>query len=269
MLIPLIAIASGVATVLTVALTGERTVPVHEPDTQAGPMPAPAPAPGVAPVTGPFISSGYKLVNAILGELQKAAQSSGIPLGLLVGWIARESGGRIGEVTLKYDERGYFQLMPSESKALGIDHQRLSTDSNYSINAGLLLIGKYMKQADALGVAPHGSSYYWKLVKLLHTMGTGAVQKIVPMAQAAGRASSWAALEDFALTHNDEIYATVKHSPSKWFPLVDKVYAVGRPFGFGTDFGQPTAVVGGAGGGLKYNDIPDPLTLLPKYKRRG
>jgi hypothetical protein len=28
------------------------------------------------------------------------------------------------------------------------------------------------------------------------------------------------------------------------------------------------SIVVGAVGGLKYNDIPDPLTLLPKYKRR-
>ena len=190
-------------------------------------------------------------------ELQKASTSSGIPLGVLVGWIAKESGGKLGEVT-RLDERGYFQLMPDESRALGLDHQRLSTDPVYSINAGLLLIGRYMKEADALGIAPHGSSYFWKVTKLGHTMGSGDTKTLARAAQSAGQAGSWSDFENYALSGA----AHTKHSPAKWFPFIDQIFQVGAPFGTGGDSGMTVA---GAGGG--YSDIPDVLDLLPKYRR--
>lgn len=246
MLFPLLLIAGGATALLYLALRSEdRTVPVNEPD-------AP-PAPG---------STRYKLVDKILPDLQRASQSSGIPLGLLVGWIARESGGKLatkpqpGPGDTKLDERGYFQLHPDESKALGFDHQRLSTDPTYSINAGLALIGKYMGQVDALGVAQKGTTYYWRLVKLAHTMGSGAMKKIVAAAQAAGDAKNWDDLEDYALSHDKELLASTKHSPAKWFPFVDEVYATGAPFGFGS--GAATLV----GAGPAFADIVDPLDCL-------
>lgn len=235
-LIPIVLVAAGLGTIAYLA-TGDfdRPVPDHEPD-----------APAVAD------STGYKLVDAILSELRKAAESSGIPLGLLVGWIAKESGGRLADTT-KYDERGYFQLMPDESKRLGLDHQRLSTDSVYSINGGLLLIGLYMKAVEALGVAKPGSAYFWKLVKLAHSMGSGAMKQVVQAAQAVGDASTWSALEQYAEDHDAEMLHLTKHSPAKWFPFVDKVYAVGAPFGFGD-----VTVVGGE----VFSDIVDPLDCL-------
>lgn len=243
MILPFILLAGGGAVLLAVALSqgDDPPVPVHEPD-----MPA---APG---------STRYKLVDAILPELTKAAQASGIPLGLLVGWIAKESGGKLSDTT-SLDERGYFQLMPSESKRLGLDHQRLSTDSVYSINAGLLLIALYMKEVDALGVAPKGSAYYWRLVKLGHSMGTGAMDKIVKEAQSNGAAGTWQALEGYAIDNNSHFLSLVKHAPAKWFPFVDAVYNVGKPFGFGTD---ATTVVGAA----VYTDIVDPLDCLQAKK---
>lgn len=238
---PLLILGGSLAVLFAVLSAGDDgPVPDHQPDIAV-------PPPG---------STGYKLVDAIMGDLKDAASASGIPLGLLVGWIAKESGGKLGEVT-KLDERGYFQLMPDESKSLGLDHQRLSTDPVYSINAGLLLIGKYMKVAQALGVAPVGSSYFWKLVKLAHTMGTGAMNKIVGAAAAANLAGSWSTLEGYALANNDELLRTTKHSPAKWFPLVDAVYKVGAPFGFGND--QQTVV---GDDGVLHLDIVDPLEVF-------
>lgn len=182
--------------------------------------------------------TGYKRIDDILPQLKQASSASGVPLGLLIGWIAKESGGRIGDTT-SLDERGYFQLMPSESKKLGLDHQRLSTDSDYSIAGGLKLVQDYAKKAESLAAAPTGTSYFWRLVKLLHTMGSGAVDKIITGAKQAGATGSWSALEQHALDNESRYMAAVKHSPSKWFPLVDKVYDVGRPFGFGIDAGTP------------------------------
>jgi hypothetical protein len=242
---PFLVIAAGAATLFWMFAAKENDVPpVHEPDE--------APTPG---------TTGYKRVDAILDELKKAAQASGIPLGVIVGWIAKESGGRLDDVT-KYDERGYFQLMPDESKTIGYDHQRLSTDPVYSINAGLALIGKYMGDVDKFAVAPRGSSYYWRLVKLAHSMGSGAVKKIIDEAKAAGAAGSWESLERYATANDSHFLSTTKHSPIKWFPFVDTVYNVGAPFGFGTS----DQVVGGIGADPLnvYTDIVDPLDCLKK-----
>ena len=143
--------------------------------------------------------------------------------------------------------------MPDESKSLKLDHQRLSTDSAYSINAGLALIGRYMGSVDAFAVAPRGSSYYWRLVKMVHSMGTGQTKKVVDSAIAAGQASTWAQLEAYSIANPPK----KGPRPSKWFPFVDEVYKVGRPFGFGGE--DPPAIVGAA---LAYNDIPDPLDCI-------
>jgi hypothetical protein len=247
MILPIILLLGAAVATAVVLLTGEVVPPVHEPE-----MPV---TPG---------KTGWPKVDAILHLLRQAALESGIPLGLLVGWIAKESGGKIGEVTPKYNERGYFQLMPNESKKLGLDHERLSTDVMYSITAGLLLIGRYMKETDVLGVAPRGTRFYWLLVKLGHTMGSGATKKIVAAAKAAGQAGSWEALERYALDHNTEILHETKHAPAKWFPLIEEIYRVGAPFGFGSDAG--TSVVGAAVAGTGYTDIPDPLALIQKKR---
>jgi hypothetical protein len=245
-IVPVLLVAGGLAAI-AYFVTREDEPPVHEPD-----LP-----PSAAPPPGMPHSTRYRLVDAILPDLAKASASSGFPLGLLVGWIARESGGRLNEIT-KLDERGYFQLMPAESKSLGLDHQRLSVDSIYSINGGLLLIGKYKALAEALGVATPGTPYFWKLVKLEHTMGSGATKKVVDAAKAEGDAGTWEALRDYALAHNDAILHETKHSPKKWFPLVDAVAEVGAPFGFGN---SATTVVGG---GFAYSDIPDELDVATK-----
>ncbi|KKW46506.1 MAG: hypothetical protein UY96_C0003G0009 [Parcubacteria group bacterium GW2011_GWB1_56_8] len=243
MIFPILLIAAGATAIIALAFTDDDgPVPNYLPD--------------LPPMSG---STRYKKVDAILGELKKASETSGIPLGLLVGWVAKESGGRLSEVPkpLKGEpdgERGYFQLTPSESRSLGLDHKRLSEDPIYSINAGLLLIGRYMKAVDALGVAVPGSMYYWLLVKLAHTMGSGAMKIIVNGAKAAGAARTWDALERHALDNEARYFSATKHSPSKWFPLVDKVREVGQPFGFG----DRDVVVGGE----VFRDIVDPLDCL-------
>lgn len=187
-----------------------------------------------APAAG---KTGWKLVDKILPKLQEIARSTGIPLGLLVGWIAKESGGRLNDTT-SLDERGYFQLMPDESRAIGVDHARLSTDSDYSLDAGVKLIRKYQSTVNAFDLlgAPAGSTYYWKLVKLAHSMGSGQTKKVVMAAKAAGQAGSWDQLERFALGLKIN-----GPQPKKWFPFIDLIASIGAPFGFGNPV---TTVVG-------------------------
>jgi hypothetical protein len=127
-------------------------------------------------------------------------------------------------------ERGYFQLTPKESETIGVDHERLSVDSDYSIDAGIKLIRYYQSIVDKLNVVPTGTADYYKLVKLTHSMGSGQVPKIVKAAKAEGQAGSWNQLEQFALAMSIN-----GPQPKKWFPFVDDVYRIGRPFGFGSE----------------------------------
>lgn len=253
--IPILLLGIGVGTVVALALAGaDRPVPVHEPEEVE---------PEVATRNGYDTRWGrdekgkikvYPLVDKLLPGLTRASAASGIPLGVLVGWIARESGGRIGEVT-RLDERGIFQLHPDESKSLKLDHQRLSTDLNYSLEAGIALIKKYMGLATKMDAAPPGSEYFWKLVKLAHTMGSGITPKIVAMAKDAGEARTWQRLRDYSLANEKKILSTMKHSPTKWMPFIDKIFNTGRPFGVGS---STEVVVGGE----VFHDIVDPLDAL-------
>jgi hypothetical protein len=201
----------------------------------------------------PTSESVKQSLSPINAKLAKAAAESGLPLGLLIGWVAKESAGKLGvspkQKPLKGDtdvERGYFQLAPDESKALKLDHKRLSEDSDYSIAGGIALVKDYADFVKKLDVAEPDTAYFWRVVKLVHTMGRGATKKIVEGAKSAGAASSWETLSQHAVGNNDLYLKKTKHSPRKWFPLVDQVYAIGRPYGFGKDApaGPPITVSG-------------------------
>lgn len=262
MLLPIALVAAGAVALIFLFQKPDREIRDIQPDE---PLPAPAPSGQVPDKTG------YRYVTAILPGLKRAAEVSGTPLGLHVGWIALESGGHVsnpydakpkrpappapiptGNVSADTNvlggERGLYQLTPAESKMLGVDHERLSTDVNYSIDAGVKLVQHYAAAIDHLGIAPKGSTYFWMLVKLAHSMGAGQVKKIAD--QAAGEAKSWDALKAFALDMKIR-----GPQPKKWFPFVDKIHRIGAPFGFGTEM---TTVSGLP----EFADIPDPLDVI-------
>ena len=179
------------------------------------------------------IRTGYTLVNALVPKLQDIASQNDIPLGLMIAWIAKESGGRLTSHT-SLDERGYYQLMPEESKALGLDHQRLSTDSDYSLDAGTKMIKKYAANADKmlreLSISvPRGSPFYWLIVKMIHTVGAGQTRKWLRAANAAGAAGSWDAFAEYVQGQR-----WTGPQPKKWIPFLATIYKLGAPFGFGS-----------------------------------
>ena len=157
-------------------------------------------------------------------QLEKLAP--GIPMPLLLGWIEVESGGDLKSST-SLDERGYFQLMPDESKQLNLDHQRLSTDSEYSLQGGIRLVELYAKTVDSLGYS-RSDPDFWRMVKFEHAIGPGSVQHLLKDMQTHRITSrSWVTIEQYSKLNEKRLLHDLKHDPVKWTANVDKVFAQG------------------------------------------
>jgi hypothetical protein len=172
-------------------------------------------------------------LQAPLGQL---CATNLVPCGVAIGWIQVESSGRLAETT-NLDERGYFQLLPEESRDLGLDHQRLSTDSDYSLQSGFMLIEYYrhahrrMCDANNITCVLPMTEYYWRMIKFAHSMGQGSVGAFLRDAAAVGAANDWPSLCAY-LTANDARYLhQLKHSPVKWIGLINRMFAIGQPYG--------------------------------------
>jgi hypothetical protein len=205
------------------------------------------------------------MVNAWLPKLrpilEPACKNAGVPFGVAIGWIEVESGGHIGEVT-PLGERGYFQLDPGEQEKLGLDPLRLSTDSAYSVDAGLKLIDSYNTSVLAAATAgdsesaprdgvpeirdflltPDATEYRFRLIKFFHSIGGGAGKIILIDAIKAYAADSWADLSSYALSRDEYYFELFKHRPSKWLGLVERMFSIGAPFGVGAPIDDAPAV---------------------------
>jgi hypothetical protein len=197
---------------------------------------APAPTVHPAALKPTWVQDILPLLNRYRGD---------IPLDFLLGWIAVESGGRIGDIT-SINERGYFQIHPDESKTLGIEHDRLSTDPDYSVRAGIQLVKYDAKWAVSLGF-PYGSNLFWHVVKMRHWLPAGVNAIVRDMRQHGGIPNSWDEFRAYAVANRLRIIALIKRATGgRWGPKWDPQYGVNvvdRMFNYGR---QLAAGLGGS-----------------------
>jgi len=165
-------------------------------------------------------------------DLARMCSSFAVPFGLAVGWIELESGGNPHEKT-PIGEVSVWQISPEEAADMGLDIVRLEHDPQYGLSAGFELVHRYQRAVGRLKV-PNlaiGTEYYWRLVKLGHSMGGGAMRRLMTDAINQQAYESWDLLKPFALSNTAKYLKLLKHSPAKWFEFVDRVFLVGKSYG--------------------------------------
>jgi hypothetical protein len=196
----------------------------------AAPPPPVVAAPGTPPASAFVRAVPGARRWALLAPLLDRYRGE-IPLDFLLGWIAVESDGRIDVVT-SLDERGFFQIHPDESKDARppFQHRRLSTDPDYSVQAGLQLVRYYADLArHRFPWIPSGSELFWRIVKLEHAMGSGLAWKLLSQMRARGIETTWEAIKRYELTEGPKVHALLAREPGRFGRNVDRVFERGRP----------------------------------------
>jgi len=155
-----------------------------------------------------------------------------IPLEFILGWIKTESGGIITTIpkykagTKDLNERGYFQISKEESTKLKFDHPRLSSDPQYSVQCGIILINHYAQAVKNFGIN-ESNPVFWNLVKLWHA-ASGIATTIMRFAQSNNyKLSDWNDLQDYILNRQ---WKNFEASLRKFNNIADKKSYVTRLF---------------------------------------
>ena len=170
----------------------------------------------------------YRLLAAMLDQ-----HRGDIPLDFLLGWIATESGGFI-DVTTSEKENGFFQIMPSESRMLKLDHVRLSTDPEYSVRSGIQLVRFYVNVVRTrYPWFPPGTELFWRMVDFQHAMGMGAAASLLSSMRKNNVPMTWEAIKQHEVTYGPRLGQPVliprnSSQVGRFGRNVDKVFREGR-----------------------------------------
>jgi hypothetical protein len=163
------------------------------------------------------------------GPAIAAAAGADVPLGMLLGHVQHESGGRPNDRT-KLDERGLFQIHPATSREMGFDHNRMF-DPFYSIQTGVEM---FRRMADRLArdfptLLPVRNEFFWRMVRFEFSIGSGATRKILrTMLDERVLPRTWPAFVQYITARRDALFRLTKHDPIKWAGMVDRVFATGE-----------------------------------------
>jgi hypothetical protein len=167
-----------------------------------------AQAPSAVPASAPAgMAQLVPLLNKYRGD---------IPLYFVLGWVYVESGGQIGSST-NLGELGFFQIHPGESQLLHLDHPRLHTDPEYSVQSGIKLVNHYADLAQKLGF-PRGTELFWSATKWHHWAPAG-VALIVKDMRANGvepTTANWDVIQNYVTSNRVRLGALMDlHFPVK------------------------------------------------------
>lgn len=119
-----------------------------------------------------------------------------LPRDFLLGWMAKESDGRVG-VTTSLGERGYFQIHPAEFREIlklrDTDFQRVSTDREFSIRQGIALVQAHRSNITANYSVSDPSELLCKLTKARHGL-PGLLKATLDGMKKSGTAIEWDAV---------------------------------------------------------------------------
>lgn len=182
----------------------------------------------------------YRRVVALKDEVERIRNEMGatnIPLQLLMGWIQVESGGKVSDLTTAAKqlgwEAGLFQASRDEAYTLGLDKDKLLTDQDYSIRAGIKLAQHHAQNVDrilakhpeAQNMFPKDSEMYWRLVFFSFSAGPGVAEELISRIVASKQLmTNWDDVMKFAAQNPHGFH----HSPIKWSYHVNRAWNVGN-----------------------------------------
>lgn len=186
-----------------------------------------------------------RAVEDLRPKVERLALASGIPADFLLAWISHESDGSVRSLDRSQNARGFFQitgphvsggtavhLNQTEAGQIGLGladtgtgpddtTARLSTDVDFSLQAGVKLVQFYRRTANRIGVE-QGLTWsegdMWRLTKMGHN-GVGFERQVIQAARTAlGRPpASW-----------EEMYKTVTPAASSFLlNVLNNATAVG------------------------------------------
>ena len=164
-------------------------------------------------------------VRGLIPRLKKFNKGN-IPLDVLLGWVTRESNGRLGPPT-KLDERGYFQIHPGQSKMLGLNHEKVGSDPDYSVFAGIKLLEALAKEAQAAGFTREKMPF-WHVVKLRHSLPVVANAVTAELRREGVTPVDWPQLKQFIANRRRQIWRATGWDPPTAIQSVDNLVATAR-----------------------------------------